>query len=82
MTITVQPLAQLKDNLDEPLKKGHKEMVLRSSDSFPYEVDNTSAIEIETFSTSYSLSEVEDYVYDPLRKYICVLPKQLFWKYF
>ncbi|XP_029400880.1 uncharacterized protein LOC110330325 [Mus pahari] len=68
--------------LDELLKKGHEVIVLRPSASFSYEVDNTSAIEFETYPTSYSLSELEEFFWDSLRKYIYELPKQSFWGYF
>lgn len=72
----------LKTILDELLKKGHEVMVLRPSASLSYEVDNTSAIEFETYPTSYSLSELEEIFWESLKKYIYELPKQSFWGYF
>ncbi|XP_051026305.1 UDP-glucuronosyltransferase 2B31 isoform X3 [Acomys russatus] len=72
----------LRTILDELVKKGHEVTVLRPSVFFSYEVDNTSAIEFETYPSSYSVDDVEELFVEALAKIIYELPKQSFWAYF
>ncbi|OBS67836.1 hypothetical protein A6R68_03622 [Neotoma lepida] len=68
--------------LDELVKKGHEVTVLRPSASLSYEVEDTSAIEFETYSPSFSMADLEELYMESIRKYIYELPKQSFWRYF
>ncbi|XP_059131131.1 UDP-glucuronosyltransferase 2B31-like isoform X1 [Peromyscus eremicus] len=72
----------LKVILDELVKKGHEVTVLIPSASLFYEVDKTSAIEFETYTSSFSMADLEELFVDSTRKYIYELPKQSFWRYF
>ncbi|OBS77591.1 hypothetical protein A6R68_20020, partial [Neotoma lepida] len=72
----------LRTILDELVKKGHEVTVLRPSASFSYEVDNTSAIEFETYLPSFSMADLEELFMDSFRKETYELPKQSFWRYF
>ncbi|XP_036057028.1 UDP-glucuronosyltransferase 2B9-like isoform X2 [Onychomys torridus] len=72
----------LKVILEELVKKGHEVTVLIPSASLSYEVDETSAIEFETYPSSVSMADLEELYMDSLRKYIYELPKQSFWRYF
>ncbi|XP_006983866.1 UDP-glucuronosyltransferase 2B31-like isoform X1 [Peromyscus maniculatus bairdii] len=72
----------LKTILDELVKKGHEVTVLIPSASLSYEVENTSAIEFETYPSSFSMADLEELYMDSLRKCIYELPKQSFWGYF
>ncbi|XP_003751392.1 UDP-glucuronosyltransferase 2B31-like isoform X1 [Rattus norvegicus] len=72
----------LKIILSELVKKGHEVVVLKPSVSFSYEVDKTSAIEFESFPSSYSIADVEVIFMDCVNESIYELPKQSFWGYF
>ncbi|OBS67815.1 hypothetical protein A6R68_03644, partial [Neotoma lepida] len=72
----------LRTILDELVKKGHEVTVLIPSPSFPYEVEDTSAIEFETYPSSYSMADMEEFFIESIRKYLYELPKQSFWRYF
>ncbi|XP_031246955.1 UDP-glucuronosyltransferase 2B31-like [Mastomys coucha] len=72
----------LKIILSELVKKGHEVMVLRPSASLSYEIDNTSAIEFETYPTSYSIADTKELFMGSITKSIYELPKQSFWGYF
>ncbi|KAK7831856.1 hypothetical protein U0070_016486, partial [Myodes glareolus] len=68
--------------LDELVKKGHEVTVLRPSSSLSYEVDNTSAIEFETYPSSYSTADVEELFMESIRKEIYEMSMKSFWRYF
>ncbi|XP_050005661.1 UDP-glucuronosyltransferase 2B31-like isoform X1 [Alexandromys fortis] len=68
--------------LDELVKKGHEVTVLRPSSSLSYEVDNTSAIEFETYPSSYSTADVKELFMESIRKQIYEMSKKSFWIYF
>lgn len=68
--------------LEELVKKGHEVTVLIPSGHLSYEVDNTSAIEFEMYTSSIALADTEELFMDLLRKSIYELPKQSFWRYF
>ncbi|XP_052591881.1 UDP-glucuronosyltransferase 2B31-like isoform X1 [Peromyscus californicus insignis] len=72
----------LKVILDELGKKGHEVTVLIPSASLSYEVDNTSAIEFETYTSSFPKADFEEFFMDSIRECIYELPKQSFWRYF
>ncbi|ERE90395.1 UDP-glucuronosyltransferase 2B31-like protein [Cricetulus griseus] len=72
----------LKTILDELVKKGHEVIVLRPSVSFSYEVEDTSAIEFETYPTTYDMDGLEEFFIESINKYIYELPKLSFWRYF
>ncbi|XP_075799350.1 UDP-glucuronosyltransferase 2B31-like [Microtus pennsylvanicus] len=68
--------------LEELVKKGHEVTVLRPSVYFSYEVDNTSAIEFETYPASFSMTDAQEFFKEVFNKHIYELPKQSFWGYF
>ncbi|XP_035308685.1 UDP-glucuronosyltransferase 2B31 isoform X3 [Cricetulus griseus] len=68
--------------LDELVKKGHEVTVLIPSASLSYEVEDTSAIEFETYPSSYSTADVEKLFMESIRKQINEMPKKSFWRYF
>ncbi|CAH6886782.1 LOC101844897 [Phodopus roborovskii] len=72
----------LKTILDELVKKGHEVTALIPSASLSYEVEDTSAIEFETYPTSYSTADVEKLFMESIRKQINEMPKKSFWRYF
>ncbi|XP_035293477.1 UDP-glucuronosyltransferase 2B4 isoform X2 [Cricetulus griseus] len=71
----------LKTILDELVKKGHEVTVLIPSASLSYEVEDTSAIEFETYPSSFSMTDLEELYMESIRKSIYELPKLSFWRY-
>ncbi|XP_036032144.1 UDP-glucuronosyltransferase 2B31-like [Onychomys torridus] len=72
----------LKVILEELVKKGHEVTVLIPLASLSYEVEDTSAIEFETYPLSFPMADLEQLYMETIMKSIYELPKQSLWRYF
>ncbi|XP_062054760.1 UDP-glucuronosyltransferase 2B13-like [Lepus europaeus] len=72
----------MKTILDELVQRGHEVTVLRSSASLVIGSNNESGIKFETFHTSYSKDEIEDFFMDWFYTMIYNVSLDSYWEHF